>query len=135
MILIDPTEKQAIRAPCSALTSCVQHNLYLAHTLDSIKQPSFFSPPPCDSFSIPQQVFMWNIEDRPIPDSPEEKENDHHPSHFAPGLHKGETTLQEYIDTIQSNQASPQGQPKDPTETRILIQAAQTQRAALGLKI
>jgi len=50
---------------------------------------------------------------------------------FEQGLHKMTTTLEEGIDAMQSNKASTQGQPHDPTETTILIQAAQTQLAAL----
>jgi len=87
MILVDPTEKQAIKGPYAAMTTSVRHNLILAHTLDPIKEPSFFSPTPLDPFSIPQHLSMWNIEDVPIPDSPKEKENDHYQGPFDQGLH------------------------------------------------
>jgi len=135
MILVDPTEKKAIKGPYSAMTSSVKHNLHLAHTLDPVKEPSFFSPTPLDPFSILQQLSMWNVEDVPIPDSPKEKENDHHPGAFEQGLHKMVTTLKEGIDAMQSNKASTQRQPHHPTETTILIQAAQTQLAALASRI
>jgi len=135
MILVDPTEKKAIKGPYSAMTSSVKHNLHLAHTLDPIKEPSFFPPTPLDPFSIPQHLSMWKVEDVPIPDSPKEKENDHHQGPFEQGLHKMATTLEESIDAMQSNKASTQGQPHDPTETTILIQAAQTQLAALASRI
>ena len=135
MILVDPTVKKAITGPYSAMTSTVKHNLYLAHTLDPIKKLSFFSPTHLDPFSIPQHPSMWKVEDVPIPDSPKDKENDHHQGHFEQGLHKMESTLEEGIDAMQSNQASTPGQPHDPTKTTILLQAAQTQRAALVSRI
>jgi len=78
---------------------------------------------------------MWNVEDVPIPDSPKEKENDHHQGPFEQGLHKMASTLEESIEAMQSNKASTLGQPHDPTETTILIQAAQTQLAALASRI
>jgi len=87
LILVDPTEKKAIKGPYSAMTSSVKHNLRLAHTLDPIKEPSFFSPTPLDPFSLPQHLSMWNVEDVPIPGSPKEKENDHHPGPFEQGLY------------------------------------------------
>jgi len=135
MILVDPSEKKAIQGPYSAMTSSVKHNLHLAHTLDPIKEPSFFSPTHLDPFSIPKHLSMWNVEDVPIPDSPKEKEIDHHPGPFEQGLHKMENTLEESIDAMHSNKASTQGQTHDPTETTILIQAAQTQLAALASRI
>jgi len=82
MILVDPTEKKAIKESYSAMTSSVKHNLHLAHTLDPIKEPSFFTPTPLDPFSIPQHLSMWNVGDGPIPDSPKEKEKDHHRGPF-----------------------------------------------------
>jgi len=132
MILVDPTEKKAIKEPYSAMTSSVKHNPYFAHTLDLITESCFFSPTPLDPFSIHQHLSMWNVEDVPIPDSPNEKENDHHPGPFKQGHYKKATTLGEGIDVMQSNQASTQGQPHDPTKTTILVQAAQTQPAALA---
>jgi len=135
MILVDPTEKKASKGLYSAMTSSVKHNLHLAHTLDPIKEPSFFSPTALNPFSIPQHLSMWNVEDVPILDSPKKKENDHHPRPFEQGLHKMETTLEDGIDAMQSNKASAQRQPHDPTETTILIQAAQTQLAALASRI
>jgi len=56
MILVDPNEKKAIKGPYSEMTSSVKHNLHLAHTLNPIKEPSFFSPTPLDPFSIPQHL-------------------------------------------------------------------------------
>jgi len=132
MILVDPTEMIAIKGHYSAMTSSVKHNLHLAHTLDPITEPSFFSPTPLDPFSILQHLSLWNVEDVPIPDLPKEKKNDHHPGPFEQELDKMATTLEEGIDAMQSNKASIQGQSHDPTETRILIQAAQKQLAALA---
>jgi len=117
------------------MTSSVKHHLHLAHTLDLIKEPSFFSPRPLDPFSIPQHLSMWNVEDIPLADSLKENENDHHLGPFKQGLHIRETTLEEGIDAMQRNKASTHGQPHDPTETTILIQAAQTQLAALASRI
>jgi len=135
MILVDPTEKEAIKGPYATMTSSVKHNLHLAHTLDPIKKASFFSPTPLDPISIPQHLSIWNIEDVPIPDSPKEKENDHHPGPFEQGLYKMATQLEEGINAMPSNKASPQGQRHDPTETTILIQAAQTHLTVLGSRI
>ena len=45
------------------------------------------------------------------------------------------TTLEKGIDAMQNNKASTQGQSHDPTETTILIQAAQTKLAALASRI
>jgi len=81
MILVDPTENKTIKRPYSAMTRTVKHHLLLAHTLDPIKEPSFFFPTPLDSFSIPQHLSIWNVEDVPIPESPKEQE-DHHPGPF-----------------------------------------------------
>jgi len=58
MILVDPTEKKDIKGPYSAMTSNVKHNLHLSHTLDPIREPSFFFPTPLDPFSIPQHLSM-----------------------------------------------------------------------------
>jgi len=135
MILVDPTEKKAINEPYSPRTSIVQHNLHLVHTLDPVKEPSFFSPTPLDPFSIPQHLSMWNVEDVPIQDSSKEKENDHHLGPFQQGLHKMATTLEEGINAKQSNKARTPGQPHDHTETTTLIQAAQPQIATLAARI
>jgi len=131
MILLDPPEKKAIKGLHFTMTSSVKHNLHLAHTLHLVKEPSFFPLAPLDPFSISQHLSMWNIEDVPIPDAPKEKENDHHPGPFAQGLHKMAITLEKGFDTLQSNKASTQEQPHNPTKTTILIQVAQTQLAAL----
>jgi len=55
MILVDPTEKKAIKGPYSAMTSSVEYNFHLAHTLDPVNEHFFFSPTPqaLDPFSIP----------------------------------------------------------------------------------
>jgi len=135
MILVDPTEKTAIKGLYYAMTRSVKHNLDLAHTLDPVNQSCFFSTTPLDPFSLPQHLSMWNIEHVPIPDSPKEKEKDHHPGPFEQGLHKMATTLEEAIDAMQSNKASTQGQPHDRYETTIFIQAAQTQLVALASRI
>ena len=45
------------------------------------------------------------------------------------------TTLEQGIEAIQSGQAGIQGEPIDPSETTILIQPAQSQLAALALRI
>ena len=135
MILVDPTEKKAIKEPYSAMTSSVKHNLHLAHTLDPIKEPSFFSTRPLDPVSIPQHLSMWNVEDVPIADSPKEDENDHHPGPFEQGLYKIETTLEEGINVMQRNKASTHGEPHHPTKITILIEAAQTQLAPLASRI
>jgi len=115
IILVDSTEKKVIKGPYSTMTSSVKQNLLLAHTLDPIKESSFFLPTPHDPFSIPQHLSKWNVEDVPIPDSPKEKENDHHHGPFEQGLHKMATTLEEGTDAMQSNKGSTQGQPHDPT--------------------
>jgi len=54
MILVDPTDKKAIKNLYSAMTSSIKHNFNIAQTLNPIKEPSFFSPTPLDPFSIPQ---------------------------------------------------------------------------------
>jgi len=135
MILVDPTKKKAIKGPYSAMTSNIKHSLHLAHTLDPVNEPSFFSPTPLDPFSIPQRLSMWNIEDGQIPDSHKEKENNHPPVPFEQGLYKMAATVDEGIDAMQSKKACPQGQPHDPTETTIVIQAAHSQLAALSSRI
>jgi len=45
------------------------------------------------------------------------------------------TTFEKGIDVIRSYKSSTQGQPHEPTKTRILIQAAQTLLAALVSRI
>ena len=44
-------------------------------------------------------------------------------------------TLEQGIDAMQNNKASTQGEPHDPTETTILIQATQSQLAALASRL
>ena len=70
MILVDSTEKKAIKGSYSAMTSNTKHNLHLAHTQDPTSEPSFFSTTPLNPFSVPQYLSMWNNEDVTIPDSP-----------------------------------------------------------------
>jgi len=53
MILVDPTEKKAIKGPSSAMTSSVRQNLHLPHTLDPIKDCSFFPQPLLTPFLYP----------------------------------------------------------------------------------
>jgi len=53
MILVEPTKQKAIKGQHSAMTSSVKHNLHLAHTVDPVKEHSFFCPTPLDPFSIP----------------------------------------------------------------------------------
>jgi len=88
------------------MASSVKHSFHLAHTLDPVKEPYFFSPTPLDPLSIPQYLSRWNVEDVSIPYSPKEKEYDHHPGPFEQGLQKMTTTLGECIDTQQSKKAS-----------------------------
>ena len=134
MILVDLTEKKAIEGPYSAMTSNTRHNLHLAHTQDPSSEPSFYSTTPLNPFSVPQYLSMWK--DVPIPDSPTTtQENDNHPGSIEQGLEQMAATLEEGIDAMQSNKASTQGEPHDPTDTTILIQAAQSQLAALASRL
>ena len=135
MILVDPTEKKVLNGPSSAMTSNTRHNLQLAYTQDPTSEPSFYSTTPLNPFSVPRHLSMWNTEDVPIPDSPTTQENGNHPGPLAQGLEQMAATLEQGIDAMQSNKASPQGEPYDPTETTILIQAAQSQLAALASRL
>ena len=79
---------------------------------------------------------MWNTEDVPIPDSPTTtQENDNHPGPIEGGLEQMAATLEQGIDVMQSNKASTQGQPHHPMETTMLIQATQSQLAALASRL
>jgi len=135
MILVHPTEKKAIKGHYSAMTSSVKHHLHFAHTLDRVKEPSFFSQTPLDPFSIPQHPSMLNIKDVPFLDLPKKKENDHPPGSFEHGLHRMPATLEEGIDAMQSNKASTQGQSQATTKSTILIQAAQSRLTGLVSRI
>ena len=76
---------------------------------------------------------MLNTEDVPIPELPTTvQENDNHRGPIEQGLEQRAATLQQGIDAMQSNKASTQREPDDPTETTILIQATQSQLAALA---
>ena len=61
------------------MTSNNRHNLYVEHTLDAVAEQSCFSTTPCNPFSVLRPLSIWNTEDVPIPDSPQENENDNHP--------------------------------------------------------
>ena len=136
MILVDPTEKKAIKGPYYAKTSNTKHNLHLAHTQDPTSEPSFYSITPLNPFSVPQHLSMWNTEDVPIPDSPTTtQENNNHPGPSEQGLEQMAATLEQGIDAMQSNKASTQGEPQDPTATTILIQATQSQLSALASRL
>ena len=135
MTLVDPTEKKNIKGPYSTMTSNTRHNLRLAHTINPLITQSFFSTTPLNPFSVPQHLSMWNTEDVPIADSPQDNENDNHPGPIEPELVQKKTTLEQGIEAMQSGQASIQGEPIDPSEATILVQAAQSQLAALALRI
>ena len=78
---------------------------------------------------------MWNTEDVPIPDSLQTGEASHQPSPTEQELVHVTTTLEQGSEAMQSGRASIQGEPIDPSETTILIQAAQSQLAALASRI
>ena len=82
-----------------------------------------------------QHVAMWNTKDVPIPDSPQDNQNDNHPGAIEQELGQKATTLEQRIEAMQSGQANIQGEPIDPSETTILIQAAKSQLAALVWRI
>ena len=135
MTLVDPTENKNIKGPCSALTSNTRHNLRLVHTINPFITQSFFSDTPLNPFSIPQHFSIWNTEDVPIPDSLQTDETSHNPGPIEQELVQMAATLEQGIEAMQSGQASIQGEPIDPCETTILIQAAQLQLAALASRI
>ena len=135
MPLVDPTEKKNIKGPYSAMTSNTRHNLRLAHTINPVITQSFFTETPLNPFSIPQHLSMWNTEDVPITDSLQTSEDSHHPSPTGQELVQMATTLQQGIEAMQSGQASIQGEPIHLSEITILIQAAQSQHAALASRI
>ena len=136
MIVVDPTEKKAIKGLYYTMTRNSKHNLHLAYTQDPSSEPSFYSTTPLNPFSVPQHLSMWNTEDVPIPDSPTTtQENDNHSGPIGKGLEQMASTLEQGINTMQSNKASTQGEPHDPTDTTILIQAAQSQLAALASRL
>ena len=78
---------------------------------------------------------MWNTEDVPIPDSPQHNENNNHPSPVEQESVQLAATHEQGIEAMQSGQASIQEEPIHPSETTILIQAAQSQLAALASRI
>ena len=117
------------------MTSNTRYNLRLAHSRNPLITQSFFSDTPLKPFAIPQHLSMWNTEDVPIPDSLQIGEDTHHPSPTEQELVQVATTLEQGIEAMQSCQASIQGEPIDPSETTILIQAAQSQLAALASRI
>ena len=135
MTLVDPTVKKNLKGPYTAMTSNTRHNLRLAHTINPLNTRSFFSDTPLNPFSIPQHLSMWNSEDVPIPDPLQTGEDSHHPSPTEQELVQVATTLEQAIEAMQSGQASIQGEPIDPSETTIHIQAAQSQLADLASRI
>ena len=58
MTLVDPTEKQNLKGPYSAMTNNTRHNLRLAHTINPLFEQSFFSTTPLNPFSVPQHLSM-----------------------------------------------------------------------------
>ena len=68
MTLVDPTEKEHIKGPYSAMTNNTRHNLRLADTISPLIEQSFFPTTRLNSFSVPQHLSMWNTEEVPIPD-------------------------------------------------------------------
>ena len=117
------------------MTSNTRHHLRLAHTINPLITQSFFTDTPLNPFSVPQHLSMWNTEDVSIPDSPQDNENDNHPGPIEQELVQMAPTLEPGIEAMQSGQANIQGEPIDPSETTILIQAAQSQLAALASRI
>ena len=118
------------------MTSNTKQNLHLAYTQDPTSEPSFHSTTPLYPFFVLQHLPMWNTKDVPIPDSPATtQENNNHPGPIEPGLKQMAATLEQGIDAMQSNKASTQGEPHNPTETTILLQAAQSQLATLASRI
>ena len=135
MILIDPTEKKNIKSPYSAMTSNTRHNLRLAPSINALITQSFFSDTPLNPFSVPHHLSIWNTEDVPIPESPQDNKDSHHPSPTEQELVQVATTLEQGMEAMQSGQASIQGESLDPSKSTILIQAAQSQLAALASRI
>ena len=68
---------------------------------------------------------MWNTEDFPLPELCQTDENNHHQCPIEQELVQMATTLEQRIEAMQSGQASIQGEPLDPSEITILIQAVQ----------
>ena len=135
MPLVHPTEKKNIKGPYSAMTSNTRHNLRLAHSINPLITKSCFSDTPLKPFSVPQHLSMWNTEDVPIPDPPRDHENNNDGGPTEQELVQVATTLEQGIEATQSGQAGVQGEPIDPSETTILIQAALSQLAALASRI
>ena len=106
MTLIDPTEKKNIKGPYSVMTSNTRHNLCLAHTINLLTEKSFFSTTPFTPFLVPQHLSMWNTKDVPIPDSPQDNENNNHPGPIEQELVQMAGTLEQGIKAMQSGQAS-----------------------------
>ena len=78
---------------------------------------------------------MWNTEDVPVPDSPQDNKNNNHPGAIEQELIQMAVTLEQGIEAMQSGQAGMQEEPIDPSETTILIQVAQLQHVALASRI
>ena len=135
MTLVDPTEKKNIKDPYSAMTNNTRDNLRLAHTVNPLIEQSFFSTTPLNHFSVPQHLSIWNTENVPIPNSPQDNEDYNHPGPIQQELVQMAATLEQGIKTMKSGLASIQGEPIDPSKTMILIQAAQSQLAALASRI
>ena len=121
MTLVDPTEKKNINGPYSAMTSNTRHNLRLAHTINPFITQSFFSDTLLKPFSVPQHLSMWSTEEVPIPDSPQDNENNNHPGPVEQELVQMVPTLEQGIEAMQSGQANIQGELINPSETTIHI--------------
>ena len=135
MTLVDPTEKKNIKGPYSAMTNHTRHNLHLVRTIDHVTEQSFFSTTPINAFAVPQHLLIWNTKDVPIPDLPQSNEYNNNPGAIEQELVQMVATLEQGIEAMQSGQASIQGEPIYPSETTILIQAPQSQLAALASRI
>ena len=135
MTLDDPTEKRNIKGPYSAMTNNTRHNICLAHTINPLIEQSFFSAPPLNPFSVPKHLSMCNTEDVHIPHSLQDNKDNNHPGPNEQELVQMGATLEQGIEAMLSGQARIQGKPIDPSETTTLIQAAQSQLAALASRI
>ena len=115
------------------MTSNTQHNIRLAHSLNSLIEHCFFSTTLINPFSILQHLSICRTKDVPIPDLSQTNKNRHHPGPIEQELVLMATTLELGFEAMQSGQASIQGEPIYPSETTILIQATSLQLVALVL--
>ena len=100
MPLVDYTEKKNIKGPYSAMKSNTRHNLRLANTINPLITLSFFTTTPLNPFSVSQHLSMWNIEDFPIPEFPQDNENNNHPDPIEQELVQMGTTLEQGIEAM-----------------------------------